>query len=131
MAIKVKSKKPHRGAGHSRKKKASRHSNKAHAHASPAEPKHTPVSKSLLARKPARRAHTKKPFVRKAPHSDPTKSVLGHTQKAPREFTVAAGPVAGRHSAGKKKKRKQMVLRFTENTLKDIAALECVRRCFR
>jgi len=131
MAIKVKSKKPHRGAGHSRKKKASRHSKKTQAHASPAESKHAPVSKSLLVRKPAHKAHSKKPLVRKASHSQPMKSVLAHGPRDPREFAVAAEPASARHVAGKKKKKKQMVLRFTENTLRDIAALECVRRCFR
>lgn len=143
MAIKVKSKKPPRGAGRSKKKKkGAPHSNKAHGPASSAESKHAPApgsaeskhapsSKSLLARKPAHKAHGKKPFVRKSAHSEPRKSGIAHARKSPREFTFAAEPAAGRHFAGKKKKKKQMVLRFTENTLKDIAALECVRRCFR
>jgi len=132
MAIKVKSKKPPQGAGHPRKKKTARHGRKAPAHATPARPKPATSSKSLLARKPAHKAHGKKPFVRKAPHAQPTKSAVAHAPRLPREFVVAAEPVAAHpFSIKKKKKKHQTVLRFTENTLKDIAALECVRRCFR
>jgi len=132
MAIKVKSKKPPKGAGRPKKKMKERHAKKAPAHASAAAPKHASTSKSLLARKPAHRAHGKKPFVRAASHAVPTKSVTARTPKPLREFVVAAEPAAAHPLSIKKKKKKpQMVLRFTENTLKDIAALECVRRCFR
>jgi len=133
MAIKVKSRKPPKGAGRPKKKGTARHGKKkAPARASTAAPKHATESKSLLARKPVHRAHGKKPFVRTASHAKPTKTVAARMPKPVREFVVAAAPAAAHPlSIRKKKKKPQMVLRFTENTLKDIAALECVRRCFR
>lgn len=132
MAIKVKSKKPPRGAGRPKKKGTARHGKKkAAAHASTAEPKHGSASKSLLAREPARRAHRKKPFVRTASDAKPAKTVTARAPKPRREFLVAAEPAATHLLSTKKRKKKpQVVLHFTENTLKDIAALECVRRCF-
>jgi len=125
MAIRVKSKKPPQGAGHRRKQKAEL-GKKPHASGDAA--KHTVPTKSLHARKPAK-ASEHKPLVSKAPRAKARKKV--HVPKPVREFIVAAEP-ASRHSlASKKRKKPQTVLRFTENTLKDIAALECVRRCFR
>ena len=131
MAIRVKPKKPPRGAGLPRKKLTARPGKKVSTHKSAARPKRATTSKSLLARKPAPKTHGKKPFVGKAPHAEPAKSVIARTPRLPREFLVAAEPAAGHPFPIKKKKKKhQVVLRFTENTLKDIAALECVRRCF-
>lgn len=44
---------------------------------------------------------------------------------------VASMRAAVSHGKKKSKKKHAVTLRFTENTLRDIAALECVRRCFR
>jgi len=132
MAIKVKSKKPPKGAGRPKKKTAARHVKKARSHSGAAAAKHVTPTKTLLARKPAHKTHAKKPFVRKAPTAEAIKSVLTRKPKRQREFVVSAEPVSAQLFPSKKKKKKhQTVLRFTENTLKDIAALECVRRCFR
>jgi hypothetical protein len=115
MAIKVKSKKPPQGTRHPPRKK--RHEKKERARTRKAAPKHAKSTKTLLARKPK--------------HVAPAKPLLATKPKQQREFVVAAESVAGASLPLKKKKKKhQMVLRFTENTLKDIAALECVRRCF-
>jgi len=126
MAIRVKSKKPPLGAGHPRKKKAVL-GKKPPGRGKPA--KHAAPTKSLLAGKPAK-VPVHKPLVGKAPHAKAKKKV--RIPKPVREFVVAAEPTSHHPLASKKRKKKpQTVLRFTENTLKDIAALECVRRCFR
>jgi len=132
MAIKVKPKKPPHGAGRSKKKMPARLGKKARVQARRAGAKPATPTKAPLARKPPRKARTKKLFVHEAPHVESKKSVVARKPKPPREFVVAAEPVAAHILPHKKKKKKnQTVLRFTENTLKDIAALECVRRCFR
>jgi hypothetical protein len=121
MAKKAKSKKPVRSKGHhSKKKVTARHEKKPTTQAKKGWRKHATHPKPLLASEPKRSSPTKALFARK--HKPP-----------PREFVVAAEPVVGSrlptHKKTKKKKQ-QLVLRFTENTLKDISALECVRRCF-
>ena len=116
----AKAKKPSRGAGKHPKKSAAAHHKKAPVHA----------------KKTAPRAHA-------APHKRPTQikppdvrfhrpqPILARKPLPRREFFVAASPAPGAMLPIKKKKKKpELVLRFTENTLKDIAALECVRRCF-
>jgi len=113
MARKSKAKRtPHGGVSHKKKRKPSAHKKPAVAHEAKSLPerrkeaarKHAASMSTLLADKPK---HRHQPFVAAAP-----------------PHPIAAPP--------KKRKKKQVVtLRFTENTLKDIAALECVRRCFR
>jgi hypothetical protein len=135
MAIKVKHKKAPRHARRHPKKTAHHqkssplHKNKAGAHAEKKAPvvsaapgKPAAVKKPAAATKPA--APAKRPASR---------SMLAQRPKPRREFFVAAEPVRGSAVLPfkKKKKKQKTVLRFTENTLRDIAALECVRRCFR
>lgn len=129
MAIRVKSKKPPRGAGRLKKKNEAGHGKKASVHAGSDEPKHATTATSLIAKKSTHKAHRKRPPVTKSSHTGSAKSTSPHKPKRSRKFVVAAEGSA-RPFAVKKNKKNQVALRFTENTLRDIAALECVRRCF-
>jgi len=68
-------------------------------------------------------------------HAASVNALVARAPKHPRKHS----PATAHHGAGSGKRRSKskgtkthaMTLRFTENTLKDIAALECVRRCFR
>lgn len=144
MAAKAKAKKPPRGAGKHPKKKKALHRRKAPAHAKKAaHHEHAPPRKPRAPTKhaappkhptPIKHAAHRKHSIAEKPidvRVDSPQPVLARKRLPRREFFVAAAPATRAALPIKKKKKKpEMVLRFTENTLKDIAALECVRRCF-
>jgi hypothetical protein len=125
MAKKAKSKRPVRGTGkHSKKKMAATQHRKASAKGKKAGPR-------------ARRAHPPAKKSTDVPSKN-VPSILAGKPRPRRAFLAAAAPISSDAAPSasrpfpikKKKKKQELVLRFNENTLKDIAALECVRRCF-
>lgn len=59
------------------------------------------------------------------------KTLLAPEPSHRREPPVASTPRHQKPRGAKKHGKRHVInLRFTENTLRDIAALECVRRCF-
>lgn len=67
-------------------------------------------------------------------HAESVNALVARSHQHTRKHSAAKAHHAGpskRKGKTKGTKSHAMTIRFTENTLKDIAALECVRRCFR